>query len=194
MHRGCVSDPRSTASDIVVLSQRIGNMRITAATPIGAKLRAGAGTPRIAPRHVVRAEEGLSYKAAGVDIEAGNELVKRIQKLNPSIGGFSGMVPFGDSFLVAGTDGVGTKLKLAFDLNKHDTVGIDLVAMSVNDIITSGARPMFFLDYFACGKLDVDTAEQVCSSVVPVALSLVGRHILQCPPLIDRDGTIECLL
>jgi phosphoribosylaminoimidazole (AIR) synthetase len=66
--------------------------------------------------------------------------------------------------------------------------------MSVNDIITSGARPMFFLDYFACGKLDVDTAEQVCSSVVPVALSLVGRHILQCPPLIDRDGTIECLL
>ncbi|EFN58107.1 hypothetical protein CHLNCDRAFT_34524 [Chlorella variabilis] len=109
---------------------------------------------------------GLSYKDAGVDIDAGNELVKRIQKLNPNIGGFSGMVPFGDSFLVAGTDGVGTKLKLAFDMNKHDTVGIDLVAMSVNDIVTSGAQPMFFLDYFACGKLDVDTAEQVVKGIV----------------------------
>lgn len=105
--------------------------------------------------------EGLSYKAAGVDIDAGDELVRRIQKLNPSIGGFSGLVPFGDSFLVAGTDGVGTKLKLAFEMNKHDTVGIDLVAMSVNDIVTSGAQPLFFLDYYATGFLDVDAAEQV---------------------------------
>ncbi|KAK9809923.1 hypothetical protein WJX72_001818 [[Myrmecia] bisecta] len=111
-------------------------------------------------------EKGLSYKAAGVDIEAGNELVRRIKKLNPSIGGFSGLVPFGDSYLVAGTDGVGTKLKLAFDLNKHDTVGIDLVAMSVNDIITAGAKPMFFLDYFATGHLDVDTAEAVVKGIV----------------------------
>lgn len=109
-------------------------------------------------------EGGLSYKAAGVDIDAGDELVRRIQKLNPSIGGFSGLVPFGDSYLVAGTDGVGTKLKLAFDMNKHDTVGIDLVAMSVNDIITSGAQPLFFLDYYATGFLDVDTAEQVSQS------------------------------
>jgi len=104
---------------------------------------------------------GLSYKQAGVDIDAGDELVRRIQKLNPSIGGFSGLVPFGDSYLVAGTDGVGTKLKLAFDMNKHDTVGIDLVAMSVNDIVTSGAQPLFFLDYYATGALDVDAAEQV---------------------------------
>eukprot|EP00879_Flechtneria_rotunda_P011612 GHRR01012129.1.p1 GENE.GHRR01012129.1~~GHRR01012129.1.p1 ORF type:complete len:153 (+),score=35.51 GHRR01012129.1:146-604(+) len=105
--------------------------------------------------------QGLNYKAAGVDIDAGDELVKRIQKLNPSIGGFSGLVPFGDSYLVAGTDGVGTKLKLAFDMKKHDTVGIDLVAMSVNDIVTSGAQPLFFLDYYATGILDVDAAEQV---------------------------------
>ncbi|KXZ47815.1 hypothetical protein GPECTOR_32g427 [Gonium pectorale] len=111
-------------------------------------------------------EEGLTYKKAGVDIDAGDELVKRIQKLNPSIGGFGGMVPFGDSYLVAGTDGVGTKLKLAFDMDKHDTVGIDLVAMSVNDIITLGAKPLFFLDYYATGFLDVDTAENVIKGIV----------------------------
>lgn len=96
-----------------------------------------------------------------MDIDAGDELVRRIQKMNPDIGGFGGLIPFGDSYLVAGTDGVGTKLKLAFDLNKHNTVGIDLVAMSVNDIITLGAKPLFFLDYYATGKLDVDAAEQV---------------------------------
>nr|QKY14979.1 phosphoribosylformylglycinamidine cyclo-ligase (GART) [Polytomella parva] len=110
--------------------------------------------------------EQLTYKKSGVDIDAGDELVKRIQKLNPTIGGFGGIVPFGDSYLVAGTDGVGTKLKLAIDLKKHDTVGIDLVAMSVNDIITLGAKPMFFLDYYATGKLDVDTAEQVIKGIV----------------------------
>lgn len=109
---------------------------------------------------------GLTYKDAGVDIDAGTELVRRIAKMTPGIGGFGGLFPFGDSYLVAGTDGVGTKLKLAFDMDKHDTIGIDLVAMSVNDIITSGAKPMFFLDYFATSRLDVDQAEQVIKGIV----------------------------
>ena len=109
---------------------------------------------------------GLTYKEAGVDIDAGAELVRRIAKMTPGIGGFGGLYPFGDSYLVAGTDGVGTKLKLAFDMDRHDTIGVDLVAMSVNDIITSGAKPMFFLDYFATSHLDVDQAEQVIKGIV----------------------------
>jgi phosphoribosylformylglycinamidine cyclo-ligase len=100
-----------------------------------------------------------------VDVEAGNELVKRIQKLNPEIGNFAGLFPFGDSYLVSGTDGVGTKLKLAFQLNKHDTIGIDLVAMSVNDVVVTGAQPLFFLDYFATSRLDVDQAEAVIKGI-----------------------------
>ncbi|CAI7867181.1 unnamed protein product [Closterium sp. NIES-54] len=112
------------------------------------------------------AQGGMTYKDAGVDIDAGAELVRRIAKMTPGIGGFGGLYPFGDDYLVAGTDGVGTKLKLAFAMDKHDTIGIDLVAMSVNDIITSGARPLFFLDYFASSKLEVDQAEQVGSGSV----------------------------
>lgn len=112
------------------------------------------------------AEVGLTYKDAGVDIDAGAELVKRIASLAPGIGGFGGLFPLGDSYLVAGTDGVGTKLKLAFELDTHDTIGIDLVAMSVNDIVTSGATPLFFLDYFATSRLDVDQAEQVVKGIV----------------------------
>jgi len=109
---------------------------------------------------------GLTYKDAGVDIDAGTELVRRIAAMAPGIGGFGGLYPFGDSYLVAGTDGVGSKLKLAFEMGIHDTIGIDLVAMSVNDIITSGAKPMFFLDYFATSHLDVDVAEQVIKGIV----------------------------
>ncbi|TXG47357.1 hypothetical protein EZV62_026651 [Acer yangbiense] len=110
--------------------------------------------------------DGLTYKDAGVDIDAGSELVRRIAKMAPGIGGFGGLYPLGDSYLVAGTDGVGTKLKLAFETGIHDTIGIDLVAMSVNDIVTSGAKPLFFLDYFATSRLDVDLAEKVIKGIV----------------------------
>lgn len=102
---------------------------------------------------------GMSYERSGVSIDKGNEFIRRITKLNPSIGSFSGCIPFGDGYLVASTDGVGTKIKIATIMEKYDTIGIDLVAMSVNDIITCGAKPLFFLDYIATGYLDVDTAE-----------------------------------
>ena len=120
----------------------------------------------------------LSYKDAGVDIDAGDALVERIKPLAKrtmregvlaGIGGFGALfeVPkrFREPVLVSGTDGVGTKLKLAFEWNMHDTVGIDLVAMSVNDVLVQGAEPLFFLDYFACGKLDVDTAAAVVGGI-----------------------------
>jgi phosphoribosylformylglycinamidine cyclo-ligase len=120
----------------------------------------------------------LSYKDAGVDIEAGDALVERIKPLAKKtmregvlggIGGFGALfeVPkrYREPVLVSGTDGVGTKLKLAFEWNMHDTVGIDLVAMSVNDVLVQGAEPLFFLDYFACGKLDVDTAAAVVGGI-----------------------------
>eukprot|EP00892_Ulva_mutabilis_P011524 jgi/Ulvmu1/8744/UM047_0086.1 len=127
----------------------------------------------------------LSYKDAGVDIDAGNELVNRIKNLNPDIGGFNGMFPFGDSYLVAGTDGVGTKLKLAFEMEKHDTIGIDLVAMCVNDVVVCGAKPLFFLDYYATGKLDVDVAEQVVKGInaacVEVGALLLGGETAEMP-------------
>ncbi|MFN5178946.1 phosphoribosylformylglycinamidine cyclo-ligase [Limnohabitans sp.] len=120
----------------------------------------------------------LSYKDAGVDIAAGDALVDRIKPLARKtlregvlggIGGFGALfeVPkrYKEPVLVSGTDGVGTKLKLAFEWNMHDTVGIDLVAMSVNDVLVQGAEPLFFLDYFACGKLDVDTAAAVVGGI-----------------------------
>ncbi len=124
-------------------------------------------------------ERSKAYTEAGVDIDAGEELVSRIKKLVKTthvpgvvseIGGFGGLFKpdlsgMGEPLLVASTDGVGTKLKLAFQFNKHDSVGIDLVAMSVNDIVVQGARPLFFLDYFATGKLDVDVAEQVIAGI-----------------------------
>jgi phosphoribosylformylglycinamidine cyclo-ligase len=121
---------------------------------------------------------GVTYRDAGVDQNAGDDLVERIKpfakrtriaEVLADVGGFAGMcrVPSGvdDPVLVSGTDGVGTKLKLAFATGVHDTIGIDLVAMSVNDVITTGARPLFFLDYFATSKLDVDAAEKVIRGI-----------------------------
>ena len=108
----------------------------------------------------------LTYKKSGVDVDKANSLVDWIKKLNPTIGGFSGLYPIDNNkFLSASCDGVGTKLKVAPISNKHDTVGIDLVAMNVNDVICSGAKPLFFLDYFACGKLDVNIAKQVIKGI-----------------------------
>jgi phosphoribosylformylglycinamidine cyclo-ligase len=140
----------------------------------------------------------LSYRDAGVDIDAGDELVERIKPLAKKtlregvlggIGGFGALfeVPkrYKEPVLVSGTDGVGTKLRLAFDLNRHDTVGQDLVAMSVNDILVLGAESLFFLDYFACGKLDVDTAASVVGGIAKgcelAGCALIGGETAEMP-------------
>src|SRR5271166_2979939 len=132
----------------------------------------------------------ITYRQAGVDIDAGDALVDRIARLaRPTripevvadVGGFAGLcsLPAGlsEPVLVSGTDGVGTKLKVAFAAGVHDTVGIDLVAMCVNDVLTVGARPLFFLDYFATGKLDVDVAEAVIRGVA-AGCQLAGCALL----------------
>jgi phosphoribosylformylglycinamidine cyclo-ligase len=108
----------------------------------------------------------ITYKQAGVDIEAGYEVVKRIKKVAKGIGLFGGLFPFGKHYLVGATDGVGTKLKLAFMLNKHHTVGIDLVAMNVDDVVAMGAKPLFFLDYVALHKVDPNLVEKLVKGMV----------------------------
>ena len=149
----------------------------------------------------------LSYRDAGVDMEAGDALVERIKPMAKrtlregvmaGIGGFGAMFEISKKFkepvLVSGTDGVGTKLRLAFQLNKHDTVGVDLVAMSVNDILVQGAEPLFFLDYFACGKLDVETAATVVGGIAQgceqAGCALIGGETAEMPGMYP-DGEYD---
>ena len=152
-------------------------------------------------------QQSLSYRDAGVDIDAGDALVERIKPFAKKtmragvmggIGGFGALfeVPknYREPVLVSGTDGVGTKLKLAFELNRHDTVGIDLVAMSVNDILVQGAEPLFFLDYFACGKLNVDTAASVVQGIAKgceiSGCALIGGETAEMPGMYP-DGEYD---
>jgi len=147
----------------------------------------------------------LNYRDAGVNIDAGNKLIEKIKPLTaktrrPEV--LSGLGGFGALFelplnkykqpvLVSGTDGVGTKLKLALELNKHDTIGIDLVAMCVNDIIVTGAEPLFFLDYYATGKLDIDTAASVISGIAKgceiSGAALTGGETAEMPGMYSGD-------
>lgn len=137
----------------------------------------------------------VTYKEAGVDIKKAEKLVKKIKGIAPGIGGFSGLFPielarYKKPFLVSSTDGVGTKLKIAQLLRKHDTVGIDLVAMCVNDIITCGAKPLFFLDYFATGKLELGVAQEVIRGIYKGCLKsgcrLVGGETAEMPGFYKR--------
>ena len=148
--------------------------------------------------------QSLSYRDAGVDIDAGNALIEKIKgaakrtrrpEVVAGLGGFGALFELPSGYkqpvLVSGTDGVGTKLRLALDHNKHDTVGIDLVAMCVNDLIVCGAEPLFFLDYYATGKLDIDTAASVVNGIADgcelSGCSLIGGETAEMPGMYEGE-------
>ncbi len=155
-----------------------------------------------------KSEGGLTYADAGVDIDAGNELVERLKALvratrrvgaDAEIGGFGGLFDlkaagFADPVLVAANDGVCTKVKIAIETGAHDTVGIDLVAMSVNDVVVQGAEPLFFLDYFACGKLSGDVAYEVVKGIatgcMEAGCALIGGETAEMPGMY-ADGDYD---
>ena len=156
------------------------------------------------PDSSLNSTPSLSYKDAGVDIEAGDALVERIKSVakrtkRPEVmgglGGFASLVEIPAGYrqpvLVSGTDGVGTKLRLAMNLNKHDTIGIDLVAMCVNDLVVTGAEPLFFLDYYATGKLNVDVAASVVSGIGDgcelAGCALVGGETAEMPGMYEGE-------
>ncbi len=150
-------------------------------------------------------ERGLTYAQAGVDIDAGNRMVELIKPLvratarpgaDAEIGGFGGLFDlkragFTDPILVAANDGVGTKVKIAIETGRHDTIGIDLVAMSVNDLVVQGAEPLFFLDYFACGKLEPETGAAVVAGISigcrQAGCALIGGETAEMPGLYQSD-------
>jgi len=179
----------------IVISGKIRKLKIS--RTVSRRKRELNLKPTTPPNNQTNASS-LSYRDAGVDIDAGDRLVENIKpfakrtmrpEVLSGIGGFGGLVEISKKYkepvLVSGTDGVGTKLKLAFELNRHDTVGIDLVGMSVNDILVQGAEPLFFLDYFACGKLDVDAATEVIKGIAngceQSGCALIGGETAEMP-------------
>src|ERR1700678_1507447 len=153
-------------------------------------------------------KNGLTYADSGVDIDAGNRLVEMIKPMlrrtarpgaDAEIGGFGGLFDlksagFSDPILVAATDGVGTKVKIAIETNRHETIGIDLVAMSVNDLVVQGAEPLFFLDYFACGRLDPDATASIVAGIAEgcreSGCALIGGETAEMPGLY-KDGDYD---